>query len=356
MKICFFNTVKDWGGGEKWHFEHALFFKETAQDVVVVSNKNSVLFKKSTVHQLPTKIVSIGNLSFLNPFKAFSIYSFFKKSKFDVLVVNLPADLKIAAPMAKLAGVPRIVYRRGSAIPIKNSFLNRFLFRNCLTDVLVNSEATKKSLLVNNKNLFPVEKIKVIYNGINVSKTVQSTENEIPVIGSLGRLVFQKGMDILLDIAQILKQKQVVCKIRIGGSGHLAEELHQKATQLNIMDSIEFVGQVDDPMLFMSQIDIFVLPSRWEGFGFVLAEAMLAKKPIVAFDVSSNPELISNNENGFLIPFDDKEAFAEAIRELIEQPEKRKKMGEKGYAFALQKFNFEINKLLVLKYLSEKQH
>lgn len=58
--------------------------------------------------------------------------------------MNFSADIKTAGPAAKLAGVARIIYRRGSAIPIKNSLLNRFLFKRVLTDIIANSEATKK--------------------------------------------------------------------------------------------------------------------------------------------------------------------------------------------------------------------
>ena len=353
MKICFFNCAKVWGGGEKWHLDFALAFSQEKHDVFVVSNKNSELLKRATMHGLKTKSYSIGNLSFINLFKLFSLYFFFKREKFDILVMNFSKDLKVAAPMSKLAKVPKIVYRRGSAIPIKNSVLNRFLFGKCLTAILANSEATKKTILQNNPNLFPAEKIKIIYNGIDTKLCISDNKktNQIPVIGNLGRLVYQKGQDILIDIAEILKNRDVQCKFLIGGDGELMNELKQKTAEKKLENYIEFVGFVENPFEFMRQIDIFTLTSRGEGFGYVLAEAMLAKKPLLGFDCGSISELIFDSENGFLIPFENKELFADKLEELIKNPVKRQELGEKGFEIVQKKFDFEKSKQQVIKFL-----
>ena len=353
MKICFFNTVKSWGGGEKWHLDHALGFACAGHDVTIVSNKNSELIQRATINKMRTVAFPIHNLSFLNPFKLHALYKFFKREKFDIVVLNFSTDLKTAAFPAKRAGIPKIVYRRGSDIPIKNSFINRFLFGKCLTDVLANSKATKRSILQKNSDLFPADKIKVIYNGIDTNLTEEEKiSHDIPVVGCLARLVHQKGIDILLDIAAILKNRNVNCKIKIGGDGPLKEELLQQAKNKNLSDYVEFIGFVNDSSKFMRQLDVFVLTSRWEGFGYVLAETMLAKNPIVAFDVSSNPELVFDETNGYLIPFNNNEAFADAIQKLIAQPNTRKTFGDAGYTIVKEKFDFEKNKNLVIQYLT----
>ena len=90
---------------------------------------------------------------------------------------------------------------------------------------------------------------------------------------------------------------------------------------------------------FMQQIDVFVSAALWEGFGFVLAEAMVAKKPVLAFNLSSNSELVKDGENGFLIPPKDLNYFADRLEQLINDEALRSKLGEGGYIFA--KTNFE---------------
>ncbi|MDP4277276.1 MAG: glycosyltransferase family 4 protein [Bacteroidota bacterium] len=348
------NLAKTWGGGEKWHLDHALALRDEGHDVHVIADRKGEFLIRAQKSGLSCYPFSAGNLGFLNPFKTNAIYRFFKVNGFDVLVMNFSKDLKLAAPMARLAGIPAIVYRRGSAIPIKNTLINRFLYGHCLTHMLANSEATKRTILQNNPNLFPADKIKVIYNGIAIHDlSTEETQSEIPVIGNLGRLVYQKGQDILIDIAKILRDRDIRCLFRIGGEGALMNELQQKVQANGLTQMVEFTGLVNDPEAFMKGIDIFALTSRWEGFGYVLAEAMLAGKPLVAFKVSSNAELVFPNENGFLVDWDDKDAFADAIIRLIRQPSLRKRMGENGYSLVCDRFDFEKNKKQVTAFLTQ---
>ncbi|MCL1943758.1 MAG: glycosyltransferase family 4 protein [Candidatus Azobacteroides sp.] len=358
MKICFFNTAKVWGGGEKWHLDVASACCRLGHDVTVVSYKNGELIRRSKQIGLKTKEFKLSNLSFLNPYKWNRIYSFFKKEQFDVVIFNFSKDLKNAAFQAKKAGIKRIVYRRGSAIPIKNSWLNRFIFGKCLTDVIANSEATKQTILQNNPDLFPEEKIKVIYNGIDLSgfHLAEKTIGKIPVIGNLGRCVYQKGQDILLEIAAILKKRRVDFKLIIGGDGVLSEQLKQRTESLGLSDRVEFSGFVDDPARFMQSIDIFALTSRWEGFGYVIAEAMACELPVVAFDVSSNPELVVNKVTGYLVPFEDKEAFADALEDLIRNAGKRASFGKAGLKTAQDRFDFDKNLQTTIQFLENSSY
>lgn len=351
MKICFFNCAKVWGGGEKWHLDHAKAFAEKGHQVIVVSNTNSELLNRANCNNIKTKAFNISNLSFLNPLKRHKIYRYFRDEKFDILVMNFSKDLKTAAYVAKKAGIKKIIYRRGSDIPIKNSPLNRYLFRKCITHIIANSEATKRSILLNNKNLFPADKIKVLYNGISFKNIENNTEeHKTPTIGTIGRLSYQKRHDLLISIAKMLYDKGVNCKFIIGGDGELKGKIYQQITDNKLNSLVQLSGFINNPHQYLQQIDIFVLTSEWEGFGYVLAEAMRAKKPIVAFNVSSVPELVIDGKNGFLIPWNDTKLFAESLEFLINNPEKCKEMGSFGYNYALQKFDFDNNQKLVIDY------
>ncbi|MBN2485004.1 MAG: glycosyltransferase [Bacteroidales bacterium] len=346
--ICFFNSTKAWGGGEKWHYDMAVCLFEKQFSINFAANKKSELAQRLKKHNIPLTTFTIGNLSFLNIFKLLQLKRFFERKKISVVVMNLPSDIKAAGIAAKWAGVSRIVYRRGSAVPIKNSFLNRFLFKYILTDVIANSEATKNTILERNPGLFPKEKIKVIYNGLNFSETVKAgTQNfysPLPgetVIGNVGRMVYQKGHNYLLEIASRLKSEGINFKMILGGSGPLETEIKTMAQRLGLNDRVIFTGFVDDVPWFMHNIDIFLLTSRWEGFGFVLAEAMAAAKPIVAFDISSNPELVKHGSNGFLArPFDTVE-FANYLITLIKNQKLRNDFGKKGHEIVREKFSFD---------------
>lgn len=346
--ICFFNGTPTWGGGEKWYFEMACRLRDLNYKIVAAANTNSDLLVKLRVKGIPTYSISLGNLSFLNPAKIFRLYLFFRRSQVKTLIINLSSDLKVAGIAAKIAGVKNVIYRRGSAIPIRDTFLNRFIFGHLVTYVIANSEETRRTIVLNNPEIFDQSRIRVIYNGIDLDEFAKSghqllysPENGEYLIGNSGRLVYQKGQKYLIDLALILKQKGMRFKILVAGDGALREELQQYARELDVQDNIIFLGFVKDIRAFMEQLDVFVLTSLWEGFGYVIAEAMACGKPVVAFDNSSNPELVKNGENGFLVPFPDINSFAIRVENLLVNKDLRLNMGEKSKEILNNKFTID---------------
>jgi glycosyltransferase involved in cell wall biosynthesis len=340
QNICFFNTTKFWGGGEKWHFEAAQLMTETANNTFFVVDGEGELAKRLLTYKIRQHHVSVNNRSFLNPIKVAQLVTFFKTNQINTVIFNSPKDLKLGGKAAKKAGVKNIVYRRGIAVEVKKKPLNEKLFKDTVTHFIFNSKATKELLEKNFKEVLATKKTAIIYNAIDFSlNTHSSTPNSILIIGNAGRLVEQKAQHVLIEIAEELKQKGVVFKIQIAGEGPLYSELTAQIKLKNLTEQIELLGFVVDMKTFMQKIDVFVSTALWEGFGFVLAEAMVYKKPVLAFNLSSNPELINDGENGFLIPPNDIKTFANKLGLLIKDAELRSQMGENAYLFA--KTNFE---------------
>ncbi len=358
--ICFFNSTKAWGGGEKWHFEMACELTQHGYNVTIACNPRGLLFQKAKQANINTLPVTISNLSFLNPVKKQQIFRHMKDSAYDTIIINFPADLKTAAPAAKKAGIQNIIYRRGSAIPIKNSWLNRYLFRQVITGLIANSEETKRTIN-QQANLFPEDNIKVIYNGIDLPAFDQQTHNPVYkkntgneiILGNAGRLVKQKGQFHLIDIFTHIHKEVPNTKLLIAGSGKLASALKKYALEKGVSDSIVFYGFVENIKSFMFSIDIFLLTSLWEGFGYVIAEAMACKKAVVAFEISSNPELISHKETGMLIPPFNKELFAKTVINQIKNSDASRKMGEAGRKRLEQNFTREKVTKELLSYLEK---
>lgn len=356
-KICFFNSTRAWGGGEKWHYDISARLHAKYGNVFVVSGKGSELGHRLAATAIPHHLVSIGNLSFLNPLKIIKLVRLFKKERPDILIMNLPADLKAAGIAARLAGIKRIIYRRGSAIPVRNSLINRFLLRLVIDEIIANSEETARTILSENPNLFPAEKIHVIYNGVDWSRfdsqlqmNVCRSQQRRIVLGNAGRLVPQKGQEILIEVAKQLKRKGYDFEILIAGEGKLKGLLLQKAVEEGVADRVRFMGFVENMPQFMNSIDIFLFPSHWEGFGYVIAEAMYCQKPVVAFNVSSNPEIIRNNETGFLVKHGDVKSFLEKTELLIHDDNLRKIMGQKAKKTAIDRFSIQ-NTLVIIEHL-----
>lgn len=304
--ICFFNSNRAWGGGEKWHLTTCKEFARRGFNTILVTNVDSQIATKGVQDRQNVYRFRIGNLSFLNPFKIFIFILFFKTKKVDAVIMNLPADLKVAGIAAKLAGVPKIIYRRGMPHPLRNTFLNRFLFSNVLTNVIVNSKEIGRSLKEGNESWFPENKLVLIYNGVETNKFVDKSRKIIEkkngelVIGNAGRLTEQKGQKYLVELAKLLTRDGVNFKIYIAGEGELREALTKEIFENNLQDKVVLLGHVEDMSAFFNSLDIFVFTSLYEGSANTLIEVLQHSIPTIAWDVSSNPEIILHNETGYL--------------------------------------------------------
>lgn len=335
--ICFFNSNRDWGGGEKWHFDVASRFHAKGYRVVVVTNKDSRLYQKLIQGDIEVYACEISNLSALNYGKVTRLKKFMQRKNVQTIILNLPTDLKAAGLAAWRARVKNIIYRRGSAIPVRNSPTNRFLYRHIVTQIIANSNQTLETILVNNPRLFPRERIKVIYNGIDLSRypidntdPIIAREADELILGNAGRLVEQKGQKYLIELGSELKRRGYPFKILLAGDGPLYGELSAAVKQAGLQDNILFLGFLRDIRALMQTIDIFVLSSLWEGFGYVLAEAMACRRPVVAFDTSSNPEVIEHGVTGLLVDCYDIKKMADAVLQLWLDKDLLLRMGNKG--------------------------
>jgi glycosyltransferase involved in cell wall biosynthesis len=337
--ICFFNTTPFWGGGEKLHLEYAIEFKKLDYPVCVVAKKDSSFYHICIDEQFEVKEFSAGNLSFLNLFKFNELVKYFKEAKIDTVFISASPDLKIAAPAAKKAGVKNIVYLRGLAVAIKNTPLNKKLLTQTVTHIIANSEETKRKMTVNFKDNSLFNKVKVIYHGIvlalfdkniKAQQAVYQRKDDELILGNAGRLTKQKGQHYLIEIAKRLVAQKINFKILIAGTGEEEQELKRLIAESSLEEKVLMLGFLKDIEGFMKSIDVFVLTSLWEGFGYVIVEAMAAEKPVIAFDISSNPEIIANGETGFLIPPNDVDTFSNKIVHIANNKELRESLGKKG--------------------------
>lgn len=348
-KICFINSCKAWGGGEKWHFETASRLHEEGYDVLVITNKKSKLYEKLQKTNIKNLQFYIKNLTFLNPFKVLRLMKIIREYNPSTVILGLPSDVKTGGIASKLAGIRKIIYRRGTALPVKRTWLNQWLFKKVVTNIIANSHEIQKLISKNFSRDFDSNKVQLIYNGIEIDKISlnhtrldleRSSEDEI-IMGNAGRLVEQKGQKYLVDLAVILKNKKYKFKIYIAGSGKLHKELQsyiqQKGVEKHVI-LLDFVHNVPD---FIKALDIFLFPSVHEGSANVLLEAMTLKKPVVAFRISSIPEIVEHEKDGLLAGFKNTNSFAEQVIRLIDNKQFRDKLGENARKKIIEKFNFD---------------
>lgn len=309
--IVFFNSNKAWGGGEKWHLTTCKEFKNRGFNTILVANRGSEIARRGIQEKQNVYRFSVSNLSFINPFKILTFFLFFKSKGVDAVIMNLPSDLKAAGIAAKLAGVPKIMYRRGMPHPLRNTLLNRFLFTKVLTHVIVNSKEIGRSLKQGNESWFPEEKMVLIYNGVDTSKPIDKSrkmyekkDGEL-IIGNAGRLTEQKGQKYLIELAKLLKADGLNFKILIAGEGELHGALQKSIDEEGLQAHVKLLGHVTDMPAFFNSLDVFVFTSLYEGSANTLIETLQYGVPTIAWDVSSNPEIVVNGETGFLVKLGD---------------------------------------------------
>ena len=171
-----------------------------------------------------------------------------------------------------------------------------------------------------NKNLkedVGITDSRVIYNGVVLKETDEQVDEIISYdgikLGCIARLSEQKGLTYLLDAMSLLTIKDI--RLFIVGEGELREELENKVKELNLQDSVIFLGYRKDIVECINSFDFCVLPSVFEGFGLVAIEAFMNSKTLVATDIPGLNEVVTN-KNGVLVPAKDPAALASAIDKL----------------------------------------
>ena len=212
------------------------------------------------------------------------------------------------------------------------------------------SDAEKQSAL--DKKICREDKLQVIFNGVDIEAyengihgTVKRKDLNIPedafVVGMVGRISPQKAPDVFIKMAKHVKDKVSNAHFIIIGNGDQEAEIKKYARDNDFLDSLHITGWVDNPMSYVELFDVACLLSRWEGFGLVLPEYMMARKPIVASRVDAIPNIICDGENGLLVEMDDVVGASTAVLKLYLNNNLKSKLIDKGLETVYKKFDVQ---------------
>ncbi len=195
------------------------------------------------------------------------------------------------------------------------------------------------------------EKISTIPNGIDTGAFVRGErgearqelgiERDAEVLGFMGRLHGQKGVDVLLGAFREVLAGRPGALLVIAGDGPERSRLEREARETGVAERVVFLGECNDTPLFMSALDAFVLPSRWEGMPNVVLEAMAAGIPVIGTFAGGVPEMVAPEETGLLVAPGDAGALSQAMTRLLSDAGRARAMGEAGRARASELFSME---------------
>jgi glycosyltransferase involved in cell wall biosynthesis len=238
-------------------------------------------------------------------------------------------------------GQKRVVTRRMD-YPMRKGWYDRYLYNRRVDGVVAISERIAALLIEGGVKR---ERIRVIHSGVDLEPfkiiPLARGDNSVMVIGATAVLEERKGLSFLLEAAAELKRQGRRLKYLIAGDGSQREKLRRLAEALGLKEEVVFLGFVFDVPAFLSSVDIFVMPSLFEGLGVAALEAMAAARPVIASDTGGLSELVADGETGLLAPPGDSPALARAIGRLVSEPERVRVMGKNSRARVEKYFTME---------------
>jgi len=207
-------------------------------------------------------------------------------------------------------------------------------------------------------DLLESDRYELVYNGVDLTRVEPNPARGIEfrrrfgipdsrnVIAQISWIIPEKGIPDLLEVAKVVVARDQNAHFIIVGEGPYREQYMKQTREMGLSDNVTWTGLIMDPFGegVFDAADIVCQFSRWEElFGWMIAEAMAYKKPIVATHVGGIPELVANGESGYLVERDNPTAAAEKLLNLLRDPDLRHKMGAEGCRRVHATFNLRQN-------------
>lgn len=278
---------------------------------------------------------------------------FLRRGHFDIVHTHDLWSNLMGVPAAKMAGVRAIISSRRDLSHFdwyrgkKRIFLRRI--QNLSGAIITNAAAIKEDLI--SEDGFPPEKLRVIHNGVELSRFNVDRRNRdrlFPEVGP-GKLIVLvgnmhsdvKGHPWLIASAPLIMQEFPNTRFVLVGDGERRGDFEKQAGDLGLSGSFLFMGRRSDIPEILASCDIAVLPSRAEGLPNAVLEYLAAGLPTIVSGVGGNTELITHERTGLIVPPEDSAALSAAFLTLLRDPEHALSLAQRGHEFVVQSFSYE---------------
>ena len=339
QNVLFFARTMKLGGTENVVLQLCELFKPLVNNIIVCSC-GGVNEKK--LMELGIKHYKIGDPEDKSPSNMISICKTIKEIVIKEHITIIHTHHRMAAFYVQLL---RLHKRCCFINTSHNTFINkraftRYAYKNC--HLIACGEMVKKNL----SEVFGLKDVTVIHNAVKPFNGEVVADEELKkakeagafLIGNIGRLSEQKGMEYFIQAVPDVISKHPKVQFYIIGSGEDEEKLKKMAEGL----PVHFFGYRTDIQNLMSQLDLIVLSSLWEGLPLTPIEAFSVGRTIVATGVDGTLEIVKDKENGLLVNAKDTEGFAKSINWIMDHPEERKQMEKSAKKTFDEEFSFDI--------------
>ncbi|TKB95384.1 MAG: glycosyltransferase family 4 protein [Nitrospira sp.] len=318
--------------------------RASAEDGPVSSERRDIEGCKVFSVGIPRKIQPIQDLRAI-----WQLYKVIRGFKPDVIHTQTSKAGIVGRLAARMAGTPIIIHTAHAfpfhaylPFPVRWAYIAIERWVAGWTDLLmVDTESVRKDGL-RQRIVQDATRIVTVPMGVDLTRFSPSfcgtdtlrdalgLGRDTLVVGTVARLVPDKGLACFLRMAAIVRSQRADVRFLIVGEGPLRRSLEQMAESLEIGSEVVFAGHRADIPELMQVMDLFVLPTKREGFGVVFAEAMAMGKATVGSLIGPVAEVVENGVTGYLIPPDDAQGFADRVIELLADEQKRQDFGAAG--------------------------
>ncbi len=357
-KIKILQTIRQGqiGGGETHVLDLVSSLDKTVFDVEVLSFTEGPMVEK-----LKSIGITVHIIKTTKPFNFFvwpKITKLLKEREIDIVHAHGTRAASNCLISCKLAGIPILYTVHGWSFHKGQNTITNYLRKLGEKLIIKNTTQTitvSKSNLNDGKKFLNLSNGLLIYNSINTSKfnptlTYSNIRKELNIsskttlVGFIARMTYQKDPFTLLKAISIISKENIDIHFLIVGNGELENEIKEMANKNEINHLITFLNFRSDIPTILSAIDIYCLPSLWEGLPIGILEAMAMGKPVITTPVDGNTELIIENTNGLFIEPNNSKQLANNIIFLHHNRSIRLKMGEQSLSIISTKFT--INKMV----------
>ncbi|MDQ0256584.1 glycosyltransferase involved in cell wall biosynthesis [Evansella vedderi] len=365
-KICFVTTtsltIKTFLLGQ------LIFLSKNGYEVTVICN-HDIKLKQLLPKDINYKPITMKRgIKPLNTIKSiYQIYKILRVGKYDIVQYSTPNAALYSAIASWVAKIPIRLYCQWGIRYVGFTGWKRGLFKVieklvCSLSTNIEPDSNGNLEFSHREGLYNKDKSKVIWNGsangVELEKFVFSKKEiwrsrirdkyDIDfrdiVLGFIGRLDKDKGVNELLGAFKIILSKYPMTKLLMIGSDDKNEGLDQELLQWSrSTDAIKYTGFTNEVEKYIAALDIFILPSYREGFGSVVIEAEAMGVPVIVTDIPGPIDAMKPGETGLTVPKATVQPLVEAIEQMIVNPKMREKMGENAKSFA--RTNFDQSKL-----------
>lgn len=345
MRVLHTESSTGWGGQENRTLNELLAMRERGHTMAVLSRPGARILQRATEAGFPTFAVDMrGALDLPALFKLRRVLRQFAP---DVVNTHSGRDTQLVGMAARSLGRdrPRIVRTRHLALPITS----RFTY-SVLPDRVVTVSRFVGEYLVGAG--VPRAQVCTIATGIDFGRYQRSTaggtlksELNLPadalLIGTVAILRAKKGHAEILDAAAAVLRRFPQAHFVFAGDGPQMDNLRVRIAAEGLSGHVHLLGLRRDVTNVLESLDIFVLPTHQEALGTAFIEAAAMGVPAIGSNIDGVPEVVQHGETGLLVPAQDGSALAEAILALLDDPQRRQRMGATASEFVRRQFSRE---------------